>query len=145
MYVEPISSNNWQLEINPPPEKVETLRGQLRQYNREMGQTDQGTGLGIFIRDDEETLIGGVSAWLWGTTLEVNFLWLSESLRGQGIGQQLMAQIEKAAVERGARQAVLSTFSFQAPDFYDKLGYEILATIDDMGNDHKKFYLRKYL
>lgn len=145
MHAKPQSRDNWQLEVNPPWEKVKALREQLRAYNRQMGQVDQGTGLGIFLRDSEEKLIGGISAWLWGTTLEINFLWLSDSLRGQGIGQQLMEQIEKAAVARGAHQATLSTFTFQAPDFYQKLGYEIFATIDGLGNGHKKFFLRKNL
>jgi len=137
--------DNWQLEINPPWKKVEALRDNLRAYNRVAGQVDQGTGMGIFLRDDDETLIGGVSAYVWGTTVEINFLWLAERLRGQGIGQRLMAEIEKAAVQRGAHQAVLSTYTFQAPEFYEKLGYEIVATIDGLGKGHKKFYLRKSL
>jgi ribosomal protein S18 acetylase RimI-like enzyme len=102
-------------------------------------------GLGIFFRNEEQEMIGGVSAWLWGTTLEIDYLWLAEELRGRGLGQQLMAHIEKAAVERGANQATLSTFTFQAPDFYQKLGYEVVATIDGLGNGHKKFFLRKSL
>jgi ribosomal protein S18 acetylase RimI-like enzyme len=136
---------NWSLELNPPREKIKALRHQLRQYNREKGQTDQGTTLGIFLRDEQDNLAGGISAYIWGTTVEINFLWLSESLRGQGIGQHLMLQIEQAARERGAIQAVLSTFSFQAPDFYKKLGYEKIATIDGLGDGHKKIYLHKTL
>ncbi len=136
---------NWQLEINPPWEKIEALRDKLRAYNKQAGQIDQGTGMGIFIRDEDETLIGGVSAYIWGTTAEINFLWLDDSLRGKGVGQQLMAEIEKAALERGATQAILSTYTFQAPDFYQRLGYEVTAVIDGMGEGHKKLYLRKSL
>ena len=141
----PESPPNWPVEFNPPWEKIKALRSQLRQYNRELGQTDQGTSLGIFLRDQQDNLTGGISAWVWGATVEINFLWLSENLRGRGIGRQLMLQIEQAAREQGAIQAVLSTFSFQAPDFYKKLGYEMVATIDGLGNGHKKFYLRKNL
>lgn len=136
---------NWQLEINPPWDEVESLRENLRAYNRMAGQTDQGTGLGIFLRDGEKNLIGGISAYIWGATAEINFLWLSEPLRGQGVGQRLMAEIEKAAVERGAQQAFLTTYSFQAPEFYEKLGYETIATLDGLGDGHKKFFLRKSL
>jgi GNAT superfamily N-acetyltransferase len=137
--------NDWQLEVNPPRETVESLRDNLRRFNGETGQTHEGMGLGIFFRNEEQEMIGGVSAWLWGTTLEIDYLWLAEELRGRGLGQQLMAHIEKAAVERGANQATLSTFTFQAPDFYQKLGYEVVATIDGLGNGHKKFFLRKSL
>jgi GNAT superfamily N-acetyltransferase len=145
MCVEPEFPNNWQLEINPPRSKVEELRDHLRAYNREAGQVERGTSLGIFLRDEDNKLVGGVSAYIWGETAEIDFLWLADHLRGQGVGQRLMAQIEKAVVERGARQAVLTTFSFQAPDFYEKIGYETFATLDGLGNGHKKFYLRKSL
>jgi GNAT superfamily N-acetyltransferase len=145
MCVEPEFPNNWQLEINPPRSKVEELRDHLRAYNREAGQVERGTSLGIFLRDEDNKLVGGVSAYIWGETAEIDFLWLADNLRGQGVGQRLMAQIEKAVVERGARQAVLTTFSFQAPDFYEKIGYETFATLDGLGNGHKKFYLRKSL
>lgn len=145
MHTEIQPPNDWQLEINPPWETVEALRDNLRGFNRQAGQTHEGLGLGIFLRNEEEALIGGVSGWLWGTTLEVSFLWLADSLRGQGIGQQLMERIEKAAVARGANQATLSTYTFQAPDFYRKLGYEIVAVIDGLGNGHQKLFLRKSL
>jgi GNAT superfamily N-acetyltransferase len=145
MQAEPYPPNNWQLEINPPLEKVEALRNHLRAFNVQAGQTNEAIGLAIFIRDEGERLIGGVSGYLWGLTLEIDYLWLAESLRGQGVGQRLMEQIEQAAVERGAKQATLTTFNFQAPDFYLGLGYEIMAILDGLGNDHQKYFLRKSL
>jgi len=37
---------------------------------------------------------------------------------------------EAEARKRGCSNATLNTFSFQAPEFYRKLGYRIVATIE---------------
>ena len=57
----------------------------------------------------------------------IRILWVSEALRGQGFGQRLVEMAERRATERGCRHVFLDTFSFQAPGFYEKLGYQIYA------------------
>jgi len=49
--------------------------------------------------------------------------------------------------ERGASgtQIVLMTFSFQAPAFYQRHGFEVLAAIDDHPRGHQNFLMRKRL
>ena len=39
----------------------------------------------------------------------------------------------------------LSTYSFEAPRFYEKLGYEIFGRLEDFPPGHTKFYMRKSL
>jgi hypothetical protein len=39
----------------------------------------------------------------------------------------------------------LSTFSFQARPFYEKLGYEVFATLEDCPVGHCEYFLRKQL
>lgn len=39
----------------------------------------------------------------------------------------------------------LDTFSFQAPEFYKKYGYKVIATIDDAPTGSKHFYYKKDL
>jgi ribosomal protein S18 acetylase RimI-like enzyme len=49
-------------------------------------------------------------------------------------------------MRRGCRQLVLSTHSFQAPAFYRKLGFHVVADLPDyylIGHSH--FLLRKQL
>ncbi|HSF18187.1 MAG TPA: hypothetical protein VLK65_21815 [Vicinamibacteria bacterium] len=43
----------------------------------------------------------------------------------------------------GARGAFLSTFDFQAPDFYRRFGYEVYATLPGYPPGHTDYYLRK--
>ncbi len=77
--------------------------------------------------------------------MEVDFLWVDEKLRGHGIGKRLLLKLEQTAHERGCRQVTLNTFSFQAPEFYQKLGYSIFGVIDGFGQHFQKFFLRKHL
>jgi hypothetical protein len=37
------------------------------------------------------------------------------------------------------------TFSFQAPAFYAKRGFDVVATIDDHPRGHKNYLMRKRL
>ena len=68
---------------------------------------------------------------------------MSDALRGKGIGRKLMADAEARALERGCHSAWVDTFSFQAPGFYPKLGYEVFGELDYP--PHKRIFLQKRL
>jgi ribosomal protein S18 acetylase RimI-like enzyme len=100
--------------------------------------------VGIFIRDGEGKILAGLDAVIRAGWMFVDNLWVDASLRGQGVGRQLMAQAEVEAVARGCHSTWLDTMSFQAPGFYRKLGYEIFATLD-YPPEHQRHFLRKRL
>lgn len=72
-------------------------------------------------------------------------LWVHERLRGRGVGTGLMVAAEAEARKRGAAQIVVSTHSFQAPEFYGRLGFERVGHVDDCPAGHQSIYLRKRL
>jgi GNAT superfamily N-acetyltransferase len=55
--------------------------------------------------------------------LSIHALWVAESLRGLGVGTDILEAAENASIKSGCRAAILDTFSFQAPAFYEKRGY----------------------
>jgi ribosomal protein S18 acetylase RimI-like enzyme len=135
----------WQVETNPSDADVTTLRNHLRAYNLSQAKADDATNLAIFLRDVAGEIIGGIAGSLWGEGLEIDFLWIDDSLRGLGVGKRLVLQLEEAARERNGRTAILDTYSFQAPDFYQSLGYDIMVIVEGFGNKHSKYFLRKSL
>ncbi len=103
------------------------------------------TPLAILQRD----ATGRIEAGLYGQTLwnwlYIDSLWVDEPLRGKGMGRVLMAAAEDEAKKRGCIGVFLWTQSFDAPAFYEKLGYELYATFDDFPIGHKRFGFRKRL
>ncbi len=101
--------------------------------------------VGFFLKSSRGEWLGGLTGTIWGGWLHVNFLWVSESLRGQRHGTRLMDAAETLALERGAFAATLETHTSQAPDFYAKRGYAVCGRIDDYPPGHAKLFLSKRL
>lgn len=105
--------------------------------------TDEMVSIAAMI---DETIVGGLIAKQTYESMYINLLAVDENYREQRIGSQLMAEIEKIAHERGMIQLTLTTKSYQALGFYQKLGYEIFGTLEDMPmRGVTKYYLHKRL
>jgi GNAT superfamily N-acetyltransferase len=82
---------------------------------------------------DEIAPHGGAVARTWGSCCETLQLWVEPSQRGSGLGTRLMHALHEAAQARGCRTFYLETWSFQAPGFYRKLGYESVLVLEGFG------------
>ena len=52
-------------------------------------------------------------------------------------------QAEQEARRRGCRYAQLTTYSFQARGFYEKLGYSVVGQMDDYPPGRRSLWMRK--
>ncbi len=77
--------------------------------------------------------------------LEISIIWLDEPFRRHGLGRQLMEEAEREARQRGCHYARVATSDFQAPAFYQKLGYILYGTLDNCPPGETVFYLWKHL
>ena len=89
--------------------------------------------------------IGGLTGQTFMGWLAVDGLWVAADHRGLGHASSLLARAEQEARARGATDCVLDTFSFQAPDFYRKLGYREFARLDGFPAGHCRHYMTKSL
>ena len=101
--------------------------------------------LAALLRDERGELVGGVYGHVNWTWLSIGLVWVAEPLRRGGHGRSLIEAIEDAARTRGCRSAHLDTFSYQARPFYERLGYELFATLDDYPPGHHRYFLKKTL
>ena len=129
------------------------LSGDVRQrvelgvdlHNVAVTQLPDFYAVAFLLREDDGELRGGLLGEIWGGWLHIGYLWVDAPLRHQGWATKLVRAAEQYAVSRGAHDVHLETFSFQARPLYEKLGYEVFATLDDFPPGHKKFFLRKKL
>jgi ribosomal protein S18 acetylase RimI-like enzyme len=99
--------------------------------------------LDLFLRDDTQTIVGGLIASTYWSWLDIDKLWLHEALRQRGYGSQLLRRAEQLAIQRGCHSAYLSTFGFQARGFYEKYGYYVVGELSDYPPGTSYFWLRK--
>lgn len=99
--------------------------------------------LAVLVRDGSGSAIGGMLGHTSGGWLSIDVLWLPAHLRGGGIGAKLVASAETEARQRGCVGAHVNTGSFQAPGFYERLGFEVCGIIDDYPLNHKRITLSK--
>lgn len=85
----------------------------------------------MYARDEGGKMRGGLIGNRQGVWLNIKYLWVSEEIRGSGLGGQLMQAAEEEAKRQGCQHALVDTFSFQARPFYEKQGYELTMTLDD--------------
>jgi predicted GNAT family acetyltransferase len=74
--------------------------------------------------EEDGSLVAGASGWTWGQAAGIAMTWVREDRRGTGVGASLLATFEREAVERGCTHVFVTSFTFQAPEFYQRLGYE---------------------
>ena len=100
----------------------------------------------IVLYDDAGEIAGGLigeSQFKW---LKIEILSVREDLRGRGLGTRLMQMAENEALRRGCKYIYLDTASYQAPEFYRKLGYNVAAEIADWdSHGNAKFLFTKAL
>jgi len=127
------------------PDLEALLEERIYEFNSRTTGIHDGALLNASIENEEGKVVAGLSGHTWGGCCTIVLLWIDESIRGTGIGRALMHAAEHEAIRRGCRRMVLSTHSFQAPRFYEKLGFRRLAVIPDNPAGHEDFIYMKDL
>ena len=129
-----------------PQEKDELLTG-LRAYNAQFLDLANFSGdVGVYVRDEKGKMLGGLIGVRKGDWLNIDFLWVSDSVRGTGVGSRIINAAEEEARRKGCRHALVDTVSFQARPFYEKQGYRLQMSLQDYPyQGMQRHYLTKAL
>ena len=95
--------------------------------------------------DDEGNIAGVITGRAYYSEVHIGDLIVSRECRKSGVGSKLVRAVEDAYKGKGYNKITLTTFGFQAPEFYKKLGYEVEFIRDDNDPKLRKFFLAKAL
>jgi ribosomal protein S18 acetylase RimI-like enzyme len=96
----------------------------LVRFNRKTAGPLRYTRVVLSVRDSAGRVLGGLILQSYWKETYVELLWLSEKARRLGFGRRLVQEAERRARRRGSLLLHLNTYSFQAPGFYEKLGFK---------------------
>ena len=121
------------------------IGGGISEFNRGQAGDDKGQILFFVLKAPDEEIVGGVIGATYWDWLYIDLMWVKEELRGSGYGHRLLTLAEDEARKRGAKKVHLDTFSFQAPDFYKKYGYQVFGELQEFPPGHQRYYLTNQL
>ena len=134
-----------ELTDQPRSADVEFLQNEIDEHNmKRTGQRDFRP-LAVFVRDEPGAIVAGLSGFTWAGWLEIKFVWVHADLRGRGLGRQLVETAEAEARARGCLRVWLDSYTFQAPAFYQRLGYTVFGSLDAYPAPHGRVFLTRTL
>ena len=125
--------------------EIQAAEDRLYEFNAAATGSSDGQGLAFVAHDEDGEMIGVVAGYTWAGITEIKQMWLREDVRGRGLGRRLMLAALDEATARGCQMAWVMSYEFQAPAFYEKLGFERAATLEDWPIGRRHVVLKKHL
>jgi GNAT superfamily N-acetyltransferase len=118
----------------------------LNQYNDEITGSNDRRPLAVVVRDSVSgAVLGGITGRSSLGMLFLDLFYLPKSLRGSGLGSELLRRFEREGRSRGCVSAVLYTLSFQAPKFYELNGWTRFGEVPCLPAGTHRIFMMKAL
>lgn len=98
-----------------------------------------------FAAEEDGNILGVITGRAYYNEVHIGDLIVASYLRKGGIGSKLVRAVEDNYRGKGYDKITLTTFGFQAPEFYKKLGYEVEFVREDKDPKLSKYFLAKQL
>ncbi|MBO4846292.1 MAG: GNAT family N-acetyltransferase [Lachnospiraceae bacterium] len=95
--------------------------------------------------DDEGNVIGSITGRAYYNEVHIGDLIIDKNHRRINLGSKLVKTVEDAYKGKGYEKITLTTFGFQAPEFYKKLGYTLEFVREDKDPQLSKYFYCKSL
>ena len=129
----------------PDPNDKQIMVDGMLAYHASKGHVRKTDQYSIVVKDEDNKTIGCVIvSFLW-SGMEIESLWVEESHRNQGLGTRLMSAVEAEGKKRGSTVAYTNTFTWQAPEFYKKIGYTLFGQLENFPQGNTLYYFSKRL
>lgn len=132
---------------------LEAIRRELRAFNRAANPAffslrdlpeNAPRPLHVVAYDADGAVSGGLLGETCLTWFDIDIVAVRECDRRRGLGSRLVRAAEAEAVARGCRWVSVDTMEYQAPAFYEKLGYSVVGRFEDRdGHGHAKYFLTR--
>lgn len=133
------------VDLSPSKEDDAIVLKGLQSFNQEITRTKE-VHFSVFAKDSSGKIVGGALVYLGRDSAFLDILWVHLDYRNKGIGRSLLAKAEKQASKTPECKWIkLDTYSFQAPDFYLKCGYELYGEVKNFTKHDSKIFFRKAL
>jgi len=126
----------------------EVVENELYKYNLKHFPEDlrgKYEEIQIFLKDENGNVRGGIVAEVCWNWLEIHTFMIDENKRKCGFGTKLLLALEEIAFAKQCDFIKVDTLSFQALGFYEKHGYQVFGTLNNVGRDFQHYYLTKEL
>lgn len=134
-----------QVTGTPTVEELSAIGDGLTSFNEvDVGPANR-RAIAVVVRDEAGQVVAGssgYSAWGW---LYVQWLWVTEASRGQGLAGQILEAAEAEARLRGCHSAYIDTFSPVALKTYQRAGYVAFGELKDFQIGRTRTFLQKKL
>jgi GNAT superfamily N-acetyltransferase len=132
------------LDNNPTLTDIDVIQKGINHFNSEkVGESPKE--FCIYLRDDSNTIQGGIFAVSYSDSIHIILMWMDEKLRSKGFGTKLIKAAEEEGIKRKCAYSYVDTFSFQAEGFYRKCGYQPIGNINNALFDYSRVFLKKPL
>ena len=92
---------NFRITDDGDARDIHEIYGLLKAYNLSRREASQNVPIGVFLEDEADRMLAGLTGETFGNWLCIQFV--SEQLRGQGIGGKLLQAAEEEARKRGCK------------------------------------------
>ena len=129
---------------NPTDEQLAVIERGLDDYNATTASARSTTAIKAVFVESGQVVAGIVGAAYWGK-LHIRILWVHPDYQSKGLGTRLMDWVEQRGRDFGCTSVMVDTMSFQAVDFYVKLGYRQFGLSEGYEGGASRHYFEKAL
>ena len=133
------------LQPEPAPEERNRIIDPLAAYNESQAGPRNKKESAFSVHSETGEFVGGLLGFTHWNHFFVSAVFVDEKFRREGIGRELLQRAEALALQQGCDTIYLDTFDFQAPGFYEKLGFRVFGKLEDYPAGHQRFYLVKQI